>query len=612
MDRNTLTGLFIIGVIIIVFSFWLQPSQQEIKRYNQQKDSIENVKKEKPGIAKKDTNTVDNNALKSTAGSGIFALADSTKEEFTTIENEVLKAKISNKGARVYSVELKKYKTWDGKPLLLCDGDQNSFGLKFMADKDLVNTNDLFFSKSGNSFSVAGTDSNQITFRLATANDAYIDYTYSLKGNSYLLGFDIKTSGMEKLIPAGTNHFDLQWNTNIPINEKDVKGERNNSSIYYQYTNEEMDYISEAKDESKKLENNLKWVSFKQHFFSSSLIAKDKFDGAEIKTLTDLSLPYVKSFSSTLVIPYKHQPEESFAMQFYFGPNQYKPMKKLGLGLENQIKLGWGFLKYINRWAVLPIFDLLGRINLNYGIIILILTILLKVVLLPLTYSSYMSAAKMRLLKPEVDELKEKMKDDQARFQQESMKLYRKAGVNPLGGCLPLLLQIPILLAFFNFFPSSIELRQQSFLWVKDLSAYDSIWDFGNIPIINTIYGSHVSLMCLLMTASTIIYTRLNNQISGANDQLKWMGYLMPIIFMGVLNNMPSGLNYYYFCANMITFGQQYIIRRSVDENKLHAQIQENKKRPESAKKSRFQAKLEELAKQSQAAKEQQRKARNK
>jgi YidC/Oxa1 family membrane protein insertase len=243
-------------------------------------------------------------------------------------------------------------------------------------------------------------------------------------------------------------------------------------------------------------------------------------------------------------------------------------------------------------------FNSLEKMNLNYGIIILILTIILKLVLSPLTYRSYLSTAKMRILKPEMDEIKAKVgEDDQTKLQQEYMKLYKKAGVNPLGGCVPLLLQMPILFAFFFFFPSSIELRQQSFLWVGDLSTYDAIFSWGEIPIISTIYGNHVSLMCILMTASTLIYTRLNNQISGATGQMKWMGYLMPIVFMGVLNNVAAGLNYYYFVANMMTFGQQWLIRKFVDDSKLHKQIQENKKKPASAKKSNFQQKLEDMQK---------------
>jgi YidC/Oxa1 family membrane protein insertase len=413
-----------------------------------------------------------------------------------------------------------------------------------------------------------------------------------------MLDFDIETHNMENVIAANNSYFDLNWNIVAPKNEKDMKMERNNTTVYYRFTNEDYDYINPAKDVNEKLSSGINWISFKQHYFSSVLISKSKFDAGEVETSTDLNAADVKKMKMALTIPYAHKADESYAMQFYFGPNHFTTLEAFNIGLEKQINLGWGPLKYINRYAVIPVFNNLQKLNWNFGIIILILTLLLKLVLSPLTYRSYLSTAKMRILKPEMDEIKAKVgDDDQAKLQQEYMKLYKKAGVNPLGGCVPLLLQMPILFAFFFFFPASIELRQQAFLWVSDLSTYDSVWDLGNIPVINYIYGDHVSLMCLLMTVSTLIYTRLNNQISGATGQMKWMGYIMPIIFMGVLNNVASGLNYYYFLANMMTFGQQYAIRLFVDDKKLHKQIQDNKKKPEGAKKSKFQQKLEDMQK---------------
>ena len=288
-------------------------------------------------------------------------------------------------------------------------------------------------------------------------------------------------------------------------------------------------------------------------------------------------------------------------MSMYFGPNHYKTLKQYDLALEKQIPLGWGIFGWVNRFCVIPVFNFLSGFNLNYGIIILILTVLIKIVLLPLTYKAYLSTAKMKVLKPEVDEINLKFgTDDPMKKQQTVMALYRKAGVNPLGGCLPMLLQMPILIAMFRFFPSSIELRQQPFLWATDLSTYDSIYNFGfEIPF----YGDHVSLFTLLMTVSTIIYTRMNNQLTGDNPQMaqmKWIMYLMPIVFLGVFNNYAAGLSYYYFLANMLTFGQQWLIKRFVDEDAIHRKIQENKKKPESAKKSSFQQKLETMAKQQQ------------
>ena len=603
MDRNTFTGLLIIAVILIGFSFYLQPSEQELNQYKNVTDSIAAAKN---GVATADsvktvTDTTQKASVANTVSidtAGLFGTNKTGTEEFTVIENEKIRATISNKGGRVYSVELKEYKTWDQKALMLFDGTKNDFNIRFYANGELKNTSELYLQAIGKAFQVQGTDSNEIRFRLAASANQYLDFVYRLKGNSYMLDFNIETHNMENVIAANNSYFDLNWSIVAPKNEKDMKMERNNTTVYYRFTNEDYDYINPAKDVNEKLSSGIKWVSFKQHYFSSVLISKSKFEAGEVETATDLNAADVKKMKMALTIPYAHKADESYAMQFYFGPNHFTTLETFNIGLEKQINLGWGPLKYINRYAVIPVFNNLQKLNWNFGIIILILTLLLKLVLSPLTYRSYLSTAKMRILKPEMDEIKAKVgDDDQAKLQQEYMKLYKKAGVNPLGGCVPLLLQMPILFAFFFFFPASIELRQQAFLWVSDLSTYDSVWNLGKIPVISYIYGDHVSLMCLLMTVSTLIYTRLNNQISGATGQMKWMGYIMPIIFMGVLNNVASGLNYYYFLANMMTFGQQYAIRLFVDDKKLHKQIQDNKKKPESAKKSKFQQKLEDMQK---------------
>lgn len=604
MDRNTFTGLLIIAVILIGFSFYLQPSEQELKQYQQTTDSINAAKAASTtsnNVATKDTSAADSSLVANTSvvdTNGLFGSHKNGTEEYTIIENEKIKATISNKGGKIHSIELKEYKTWDQKPLLLFDGSQNEFNVRFYAKGALNNTSNFYFQTIGKSFEVKAKDSNEVRFRLNAESGKYIDFVYKLKGDSYLLDFNIETQHMENVIAANNAYFDINWNISALKNEKDMKAERNNTTVYYRFINDDYDYLSPTSDGNEKLSSGIKWLAFKQHFFSSALISKSKFENAEVETSTDLNSSDVKKMRMALTIPYAHKASESYAMQFYFGPNHFTTLESYNIGLEKLINLGWGPLKYINRYAVIPVFNGLQSLNWNFGIIILILTLLLKIVLSPLTYRSYLSTAKMRILKPEMDEIKAKVgEDDQTKLQQEYMKLYKKAGVNPLGGCVPLILQMPILFAFFFFFPSSIELRQQSFLWVTDLSTYDSIWSFGEVPFISYVYGDHVSLMCLLMTISTLIYTRLNNQISGATGQMKWMGYIMPIIFMGVLNNVAAGLNYYYFLANMMTFGQQYLIRLFVDDAKLHKQIQENKKKPESQKKSKFQQKLEEMQK---------------
>jgi len=368
-----------------------------------------------------------------------------------------------------------------------------------------------------------------------------------------------------------------------------------------QYLNTENDFndLGDTKDDQKDInDKKLQWVSFKQHFFSSVLLTKEGFTKSSLVVSTDTSdHADIKQLKANLLLA--KSADGTFPLDFYFSPNHYKTLAAEGHGLEKQINLGWGPLKYINRIAVIPVFNFLTQFNWNYGIIILALTIILKLVLSPLTYKSYLSMAKMRVLKPEMDEIKAKVgEDNPTLLQQEYLKLYKKAGVNPLGGCLPLLIQMPIVIAFFRFFPGLFELRGQGFLWMHDLSTYDSILNFGfNIPFL----GDHLSLMCLLMTISTLIYTYFNNQISGVTGQMKYIGYITPVIFLGALNGYPAGLNYYYFLANMMTFLQQYLIKLMVDDKKIHAQIQENKKKPDDKKKkSGFSAKMEEMMRQQQ------------
>ena len=467
MDRNTLTGLLLMTIILIGFSFYMQPSESELQQLQKQEDSIKAAK-----VNSSNTIAIDTIAQKSETSivkldtSNVLSAATTGKEELVVIENEKIKATISTKGGSIVAVELKEYKTWDKKPLFLFDQKDSKFNLSYTVGNDLINTSDLYFQKIGSSFEVLKQDSNTLTMRLASKTGQYLDFVYTLKGDSYLIDFDIKSEGMNNIISNNTGYYDLSWHVNSLKNEKDMKLERDNTTIYYKYDKDDVDYISPTNSENIKLESSIKWASFKQHFFSSVLIADETFSNGVINTNIDLSSDKVKDMTMNLSIPIKRLPSESFGMNFYFGPNQYHILAATGNNLEKQINLGWGPLKYINRYAVIPIFNSLEKMNLNYGIIILILTIILKLVLSPLTYRSYLSTAKMRILKPEMDEIKAKVgDDDQTKLQQEYMKLYKKAGVNPVGGCVPLLLQMPILFAFIFFFPSSIELRQQSFLW---------------------------------------------------------------------------------------------------------------------------------------------------
>lgn len=625
MDRNSIIGLVLIAAIMIGYSIYTSPSKEELEAIKRQQDSIalvnkaareaaereiaENAKLQEQQTAGIDSiinnagdsiNTDSLNAILLQNQFGAFANAANGELKYYTIENDKLIAKISNKGGRIVSVILKDYKTYSGKPLELFHEDSSSFSINFYAGNKAITTKDLFFEAIGGDIKLSGSDSAKLTMRLKASDDKYLDFVYTLKGDDYMLGYSIQAKGLQDIVASNTTDFNLNWALRAPRQEKGIENERNASTIYFKYAEDEVDYLSETKDEKKTFDARVKWVAFKQQFFSTIIIAEDAFDkyNADIETKTDEnSVNYIKDFSTNLSIPYKHNGFEKFDMRFYFGPNHYQTLKSYDLDLHHIVPLGWGIFGWVNKFLVIPVFNWLNHFNLNFGIIILILTILIKLILFPLTYKSYLSMAKMRLLKPDLDELNKKYeKEDPLKKQQAIMNLYKRAGVSPFGGCLPMLLQMPILIAMFRFFPASIELRGESFLWADDLSTYDSILD---LPFSIPFYGDHVSLFTLLMTASTILYTRMNSQFSSSPEmaQMKWMMYLMPIIFLGVFNNYSAGLSYYYFLANMITFGQQFMMKRFVDDKKLHAQIEENKKKPVIEKKSSFQKRLEEAAK---------------
>ncbi|OCX53459.1 preprotein translocase YidC [Mucilaginibacter sp. PPCGB 2223] len=594
MDKNTYTGLFLIMLILFGFFYLTKPSEADIKlaKAREHQDSLKRAGiKQAAATAKADsaskTIKLDSAALRSPFGATMAGT-----EQFITLENDEMIVKLSTLGGRIQSVELKNYKTFDKQPLVLFNGVQNHLGLYFTAAGKSINTNTLYFKQ-------VSADATSVTLRLNYSPNQYIDYVYSLPKTGYKLGFNIKMTGLEQIIPSNAP-LTLGWQASLNKTEKDMTMERQYSTVYYKDTEGEVNNLNENKDDTIQIKDKkLDWVSFKQHFFSNVLIYKSGFANASLHVSSDTSMKgEVKQTLAKVQLP--NNTGGYYPMTFYFGPNQFEILKAQGDDLEKQIAFGWGPLKYINRWVVLPVFGLLKTFGWNYGLIILALTILLKLVLSPLTYRSYLSMAKMRILKPEIDEIKAKVgEDNPTLLQQETMKLYKKAGVNPLGGCLPMLLQLPIVFAFLRFFPALFELRGQSFLWMKDLSTYDDVIKFGtNIPFL----GDHISLMCLLMTISTFIYTYFNNQISGVTGQMKYIGYITPVIFIVVLNKYPSGLNYYYFLANMLTFTQQYLIRLMVDEKKIHAEIQENKKKPEdkTKKKSAFAQRMEDYMKQQQ------------
>ena len=597
MDRNTFTGLFLILVILVGSTFLLKPSQEEIKQKARQ-DSIAVLKSKGQYRA-----PVASQPTKNATAVADTSLANvAQKETLTILENNKLKVTLSNLGGKISSVELKNQTSYLGKPLVLFREEDTKFGLTFAAAGKNINTETLLFNATKSA-------EDKVTFSAQNPDGTSIDYVYTLPADSFKVGFDVKLNGFDPKIQPNSNIV-LNWETKLLQQEKDIKSERRYSGVFYKILNGDVDKLSEAKDDEKAIEDGkIQWVGYKQHYFSATLISKEGFNkgNLKIKTIADADTSALKIYYASVNIPYKNQNQNGYAMQFVFAPNKYDVLRAQNIGLENIIDMGWPPLKWVNKFGVMQLFKLLNTTGLSIGIIILILTVLLKLVIFPFTYKSYVSMAKMRVLKPEMDEIKKRVgEDNQALVQQEYLKLYKKAGVNPLGGCLPLLFQMPFIIAFFYFFPGLFELRHESFLWMKDLSTYDQLISFPTIPLLG---WNHISLMCLLMTISTLIYTYFNNQVSGATGQMKYIGYITPLIFFGVLNSYAAGLNLYYFFANVITFTQQYFIRQFVNDDKIHAQIQENKKKPEDLKKKGgFQKKLEDMMRQQEQIKQQKKK----
>ncbi len=623
MDKKSLIGLGLIAGILGIWLYVSGPSKETVARNKAVKDSITLVQqKQESELMAKDAaikkEVVDtlrsapvevNDSTKAALLNDQykdFTPATTGKEETFVIENENIKATILNKGAQIIKVELKKYhRSGKTEPLILFDRDSLNFALKLNAyDRSRIFSTDSFYFKSVKQTTTG------IDLKLETSNPAsYIEFSYSIKPNDYIVSSEIRFVGMEKIISQTEDQLQLTWAMLFPSQEKYIKKEKQAATVYYKQVENSPDYINGLKDEQKELsEADIKWISFKQQYFNSTIIANNIFakGGSLIKTSgRPNSTEIVKAVSSELGIPYQHLPNEKFGFKFYFGPNDYKTLKTYGDDLEQIIPTGWSIFSYINKWMVIPLFDSLSFMNM--GIVILILTLIVKVLLLPIAYKTYMSGARMRVLKPETDALNAKYEKnaDPMKKQQEQMALYRKAGVNPLSGCFPLLLQFPILIALFAFLPAAVELRQQNFLWATDLSTYDTIWDFGYVPFINWAYGDHVSLFALLMFVSTLVYTYMNSSMMPQqNNQMpgmKFMMYFMPVIFLAVMNDYAAGLSWYYFLANMFTFLQNWIMKKVISDTKIRAQLEANMKKP--AKTSNFAKKLEDMAKQRQQLK---------
>lgn len=616
MDKNTITGLVLIFLVLIGFSYLNRPSEEQIRQMHLQ-DSLAQVQKERMQAAaeqeKQDFNLAqtNNDSLNTNIRNSVFE-QDSLQEETIILENSKIKLHLNTRGGRITFVDLKEYRTHDSLPLILWQPDKSTFGLTFYAQRKQINTEKLLFQPSSPERTLDATTGTQtVSMKLFTENNKYIEYIYTLAPDSYMVDFSIRTHNMENVIDATTTFLTLFWGINMPQLEKSKDFENRYTGIYYNYLGNDVENMSMTSDEKETLTNKIKWIAFKQQFFSSVLIARESFNDVLLASDLNKAPSYLKNVFTEIPLPYSGQNIESYNMQFYFGPNSYPILKEYGkdIDLPKLVNLGWKWVAWFNRYIVIPLFGFLeNHVTTNYGLIILLLTLIIKLCLFPLTYKSYLSQAKMRVLKPQVDEINKKYPKEKALERQKAtMALYKKAGVNPMGGCLPMLLQMPILIALFWFFPGAIELRQKSFLWATDLASYDSI---ATLPFNIPFYGNHVSLFCLLMTAVNIIYMVMNNKNQPQNDQMKGMQsmmYIMPIMFLFIFNNYSSGLSYYYFIATLITILQTWLIRRYMHDEKLLKQIELAKSKP--VKKSKFQERLEQMQRmQEQRMKNQQKK----
>jgi YidC/Oxa1 family membrane protein insertase len=591
-DKNSLIGFVLMAIILIVFNTFFFPEipQEDVPTTTPTEAAISETQIAETVIDALTIPTLNDSIISEElkATFGIFAAAAIGNDEFQIIENDKLKITVANKGGRITSVILKEYQTYDSLALDLFDADSSRFNLQFTTGHN-INTADLYF--------VSEQRSNTLSMKLKADDSHYVEYLYTIT-DDYLIDFDINFVGMESIIPSEVNYMNLEWQMKTPQTEKSKTNQDMYTGLQYQYSSDnEVDYLSFTSTDDDKINARLNWVAYKQQFFSAIFIAKDGFDKPTYLTSTKSERSkFIKDLATKFELPYSHKRDEKLSFQFYFGPNHFKTLESYNSGFEELVPLGWGIFGWVNQYIIINLFDYLSKYFSSYGIIILLLTLIIKLGLSPFTYKAFLSQAKMKVLKPEIDKITEKNKGkDQMKNQQETMALYRKSGVNPMGGCLPMLFQFPILIAMFRFFPASIELRQESFLWADDLSSYDSIYNLGfEIPF----YGDHISLFTLLMTVSTLLYTRMNSSMAtGQMAQMKWMMYLMPIMFLGFFNNYAAGLSYYYFLANMFTFTQQYFMKILIDEDAILSQLEANKKKPAKPK-SKFQKKLEAMQKQ--------------
>jgi YidC/Oxa1 family membrane protein insertase len=600
MDRNQATGLVLIFGILFVYFTFFAPKPSELP---------EQKAKAKTQAAAKPIRVTDADLAKMELQN--LGAVDSTQAPIDTIpvvlENEDLRVSIQPVGARIRSIELKKYKTWDGKPLLLASPGRVFQKMEVSMGGKEVNLSLLPFSAGKEQVRITP-DSAEIFFTFQSGPSGKITQRFSLPKSGYGLKHEIRGEGG---LLAGAKELGYFFQLDANQLEKDLAQNRTTTCVNYCTSTDGFNNLSETSLSEEKLEltQPTDWVSFKQKFFNIGLIGNQPFTKASLvqKTNESDSLS-VKNMEARVVIPIQNQ---TASLRYYFGPNNFKILKTVARDYDKNVYLGWPVINLVNRFITVNVFYWLEGVVKSYGVIIILLVLLIKAILFPLSYKSYISMAKMKVLKPELDEIKARTGDDLQAAQQEQMKLYGQVGINPLSGCIPLLLQMPILLAVFNFFPNAIELRQQSFLWAPDLSSYDSV---ATLPFKLPGYGDHVSLFTILMTASTLVLTWYNNQTSTVAGPMQSMSYIMPVVFMFILNSLPSGLSFYYLVSNLVSIIQQQAIKSFVNEGEIRKKLEDNKVKNANKKKTGFAARLEEamrVAQETQREKDKQKKGGN-
>lgn len=637
MNKNTFIGFLLIAIILIGFSLLNRPSKEQLEAQRHYRDSVayaqqlahEAALQEQKAIEAAETliapTTAEDSAVlqkQIEVAYGEFAPAATGQDGYTVMENDLVRLTFANKGGYIYKAELKKYKTYQDSVNYLClfEGDETELSFTLVTGMNrILHTKNLYFEPTPVRTTEDGAQ--QLSMRLAVSEESYIEYVYTLPANDYMLHASIQAVGMQDILAQNMTNMEMHWYQRIRQQEKGRKFEERYATLQYMFKGNDIENLSESKNDDETVNNKLQWIAYKDQFFSTVIIPNDAFSSAEMTSrVMPKTSEYIKEYDTKTVVGFDPTGGKSTDMRIYMGPNHYHTLKAYDDGVDKEnrlhlqelVPLGWKIVSWINKILVIPMFDLFTSWGLHIGVVILLMTIVIKLIIFPFTFTSYRSSAKMRVLKPQIDAINEKYPAEKMQErQQATMALYSKAGVSPMAGCLPMLFQFPVLMAMFWFFPTAIELRGQSLFWADDLSTYDAIVSWNtHIPLISNTFGNHISLFCLLMTVTNILYTYLNMQTQSGGSEMKmmkWMMYLMPIFFMFVFNDYAAGLSYYYFISLLITIIQTYIFRWSIDDEKLLRQMEAKQaKNAKNPKKRGLAARLEKLQREQQAyAKEQ-------